>query len=160
MNEIENQAAPAEVAEDRMVHDLMDAILQEVKVLERPWPALSEDSQRDVIERAEKRVRRAVTDAVRIIAADGRETVRAEVDSVLFKDGAKVVLKASAHSAGIHAIADEQGRDVMIVLPKAEELAEQPHEHEPEPDQASLGIDAQGEFEGADLPLNEAEEAA
>lgn len=59
---------------------------------------------------------------VQIIAGKTRPTAQAEIESVLFKDGVKVVLTFSKSAADRHAIADAAGNSVLLVLPDYESV--------------------------------------
>lgn len=96
--------------------DLLQALVQELKLLPDVWPKLSKSKQDDVIERLTARVENNIRMAVHLIASEGRATAEATVDSVTFKGGIKVVLKLSKSSPQGHNIADSEGQLVLIVV--------------------------------------------
>jgi hypothetical protein len=77
---------------------------------------LGQQAQQEVIDRATARCKHLVTEAVRLIASDGRPTLVADVDSVTAKDGIKVVLKIDGHAEGRHELMDSTGSQVLVIL--------------------------------------------
>lgn len=108
--------ATLELTRDRLAADLTDALLTEIQQQPRSWPQLGQQAQQDVIDRATARCTHLVTEAVRIIASDGRQTLVADVDSVTAKDGIKVVLKIDGHAEGRHELMDSTGSQVLVIL--------------------------------------------
>ncbi len=118
-------ALPVNVAAETLIGDLREICLQELKVASDIWQKLGERDQVDAYIRVEHMVKRAVRRTIEIIASRGRVTARATVDQVVFKDGAKIVLKAELVTQAIHEIADLTGRVCLIVIPTAGELVDQ-----------------------------------
>lgn len=100
--------------------DLLQALVQEVKLLPDVWPKLSQTKQDDVIERLRKRVIHNVQMATHLIASDGRITVVAELAQITVKDGIKAVLTMSKNDPNRHGLIDCQGKTVLIALADAE----------------------------------------
>ena len=100
--------------------DLLQALVQEVKLLPDVWPKLSQTKQDDVIERLRKRVIHNVQMATHLIASDGRVTVVAELEQITVKDGIKAVLTMSKNDPNRHGLIDCQGKTVLIALADAE----------------------------------------
>lgn len=100
--------------------DLLQALVQEVKLLPDVWPKLSQAKQDDVIERLRKRVIHNVQMATHLIASDGRVTVVAEMEQITVKDGIKAVLTMSKNDPNRHSLIDCQGKTVLIALADAE----------------------------------------
>lgn len=112
--------APAEktvaLALETMAGDLLAALVDEVRMLPDVWPKIPEVEQAEVIERLRKRVTHNVTEAVMALAADGRVTIAADLESVAFKDGCKATLKIAKTAAGKHDLIDAVGQPVLVVL--------------------------------------------
>ncbi len=100
--------------------DLLQALVQEVKLLPDVWPKMSKAKQDDVIERLRKRVIHNVQMATHLIASDGRVTVVAELEQITVKDGIKAVLTMSKNDPNRHGLIDCQGKTVLIALADAE----------------------------------------
>lgn len=58
-----------EIAENTLLGDLMRCVIEQIKVLPKPWDALSEAEQQDYLDRIEVQVADAVRQAVKIIAS-------------------------------------------------------------------------------------------
>jgi ribosome modulation factor len=100
--------------------DLLQALVQEIKLLPDVWPKMSKAKQDDVIERLRKRVITNVQMATHLIASDGRVTVVAELEQITVKDGIKAVLTMSKNDPNRHGLIDCQGKTVLIALADAE----------------------------------------
>jgi hypothetical protein len=101
--------------------DLLQALVQEVRLLPDVWPKLPKAKQDDVIERLRKRVDSCVRMAVHLIASEGRAVADATLEQVTFKNGIKVVLKLSKQSAARHELADAEGKLCLIVVAHADD---------------------------------------
>lgn len=131
-----------QIAEPTFLGDLMEMVLQELKLVQKPWQELSERQQKEILFRIERQAKAMTRKAIAILAAGDHTTVKAAVDSVTFKDGAKAVLKSVIGSGqGFHTLADcaNEGAHVLVVLPD-DSIADQEHEHEADPDQGELPV--------------------
>lgn len=126
-----------EISERFMYGDLMKVVLAEIKQMQVAWVMLPEKEQQKVLDRLDDRMREIVKQAVRIVAGKSRPTVQADIESVTYKDGIKVVLTMSKQQADRHAISDAVGDMVLMVLPAYAEVlgGDVPV---PDPDQADL----------------------
>lgn len=116
-----NEAAAVKaISEKFMFGDLLKFMIGEIKLLSVPWATLPEKEQQKVIDRITERTEKTVKECVRIIASKTRPTVQADIESVLFKDGVKVVLAFSKWAGDRHAIADAAGGSVLLILPDYE----------------------------------------
>lgn len=128
------------ITEETMIGDLMSFMTQEFKAMPDVWQKLGESHQREIVYRAELAAKKVVREAVEILASGGEVTAKLTVDQVVFKDGAKVVLKAGFTTQAIHDIADRQGKTCLVVIPESQDIAEQI------PDSDKLIDKDQGEF--------------
>ena len=96
--------------------DILQALVQEVKLLPDVWPKLSEVKQNDVIDRLRKRVDHNVKMAVHLIASDGRTVVVGDLDQITIKDGVKAVVKFSSTAANLHELYEAGGKSVLVVV--------------------------------------------
>lgn len=123
--ELQNQAeecdaiaepTPIDIAAITMHGDLVSALIDELKAAPDVWQKLSEDKQAYVIDRVRRRVGDAIEQAVRAIAAEGRETCVAQIDQLVSKDGIKVQLKVAGNDPQRHTLLDSVGKEVLIVV--------------------------------------------
>lgn len=105
-------ATIAEMTEATMLGTLMQCVIEQVKVLPKPWQALSESQQREYLDRVEAQMRDAVKRAVFLLAAQESVTIPATVTKVVFKDGVKAELELTPGAPGRHDLADAEGETV------------------------------------------------
>lgn len=128
-----------------MLGDLMHCVVDLAHALPKPWQQLGEGEQQVWLNSVEAQLTKAVHDCVRIVASRGSTTVPATVESMTFKNGAKVILKlvslTDGHHQGAHEIADAIGQVVAITLSETAELTNGEGKPKADPDQKPLGID-------------------
>lgn len=120
--------------------DLLQALVQEIKLLPDPWPKLSQKKQDDIIERLRKRVMHKVQMATHLIASDGRICVQAELEQITVKDGIKGVIIMSKNDPNRHLIMDAQGKTVLLALADAEDHMGDIAAVKGEPDQRAMDL--------------------
>lgn len=134
--------------------DLLQALVQEVKLLPDVWPKLSQKKQDDVIERLRKRVIHNVQMATHLIASDGRICVQAELEQITVKDGIKGVLIMSKNDPHRHLVMDAQGKTVLLAVADAEDHMGEIAAVRGEPDQRAMDLgheyDPNGDGNGMD----------
>lgn len=116
---------------------LIKAATKHMKTLSKPWIDMKEGEQKRVLATVHQDCRRAVQDAVDIIASNARMTFPAAVDQVVFKDGVKCVLTL-AKGDWAHSLADAEGGFVTIVIEERSKLLAEGDALAVEPDQKSL----------------------
>lgn len=99
-----------------LLGDLTKIVMAEIMQLQIPWGALDEKGQEKVINTVSTRVKAAVHKVVDIIVADGKVSEQVVIESVLFKDGIKLVIQMGKSAEGRHAIADAAGGTALLVL--------------------------------------------
>lgn len=119
-------------ASETLKGDVRDWLLDRIKHLPRPWQQMSEQEQRDLIYSAEEAAADLVRRTVRIIAAEGRIAITAQLEQVTVKDGIKAVVTMSKHDAFRHELVDAQGKDVLIVVADASQHMGQQAEAQPD----------------------------
>lgn len=144
-------------AEVFMLGRMIDAAKKRFTHLAEPWSKLSEREQERVLTGLADDMRTVAKDAVKIIAANGRMTFRAEVESVQFKGPTDV--KASlklVNSQETHALADAAGGFVTIVIESLDEMLAIPEgatagepDNRPLFDQSVEGVGAEAAAEAA-----------
>lgn len=120
--------------------DLLQALVQEIKLLPDVWPKLSQKKQDDVIERLRKRVITNVQMATHLIASDGRICVQAELEQITVKDGIKGVIIMSKNDPHRHLIMDAQGKTVLLAVADAEDHMGEIAAVRGEPDQRAMDL--------------------
>lgn len=96
--------------------DLLQALVQEIKLLPDVWPKLPKTRQDDVIDRMRERVQANVQMAVHLIASEGRTVVAGDLDQITIKDGVKAVVKFGSHAPNLHELYEASGKAVLVVV--------------------------------------------
>jgi hypothetical protein len=124
-------------AAEYLLGSMMKAATKHLKTLSKPWIDMKEGEQKRVLSTVQQDCRKAVQDAIDIIASNGRLTFQAAVDQVVFKDGVKAVLTL-AKGDWAHSLADAEGGFVTIVIEERSKLLQEGDALDVEPDQKSL----------------------
>lgn len=124
-------------AQEFLLGSLIKACTKHLKTLSKTWGEMKEGEQQRVMGAVGEDCRKAVRDAIDIIASNGRMTFPAAVDQVVFKDGVKVVLSL-AKGDWAHSLADAEGGFVTIVIEERSKLLDEGDALEVEKDQKSL----------------------
>lgn len=96
--------------------DLLQALVQEIKLLPDVWVKISKSKQDDVIDRLRSRVETNIKMAVHLLAAEGRTVVAGDLDQITIKDGVKAVVKFSSAAANLHELYEASGMAVLVVV--------------------------------------------
>lgn len=127
------------ISENTLLGDLMGCVVEQLKEMPKPWQAMPENQQQEFLDRIEVQVADAVRQTVAIICSKGMINVPAKVESVTYKDGCKVVLKAVGDIANTIHLAEAEGTIVSVIIPEADLLNEQDLPGA-DPDQRGLGL--------------------
>lgn len=111
-----NQDEVIDMSVDTIGADLLQALWQEIKLLQKPVNALSKFEQDDIIERLRKRVSNNVEQAVRLIAAAERTVVFGKLGQITIKGGTKCVIEFPAHAANLHELYEQADKHVLLVV--------------------------------------------
>lgn len=134
------------VAAATMTGDLLRALVEEMRRQSKPWQALTSTQQEAVIERFHSEVGRAIVNAVKIIAGDGRAAIVAKLEQAVIKDGGiKAQLSLAQNDPGRHDLTDAVGKQVLLSVV---DVSPYRGGERPEPDAGPAGQQ--------DLPLGEA----
>jgi 23S rRNA U2552 (ribose-2'-O)-methylase RlmE/FtsJ len=101
---------------DTVGRDLLQALVQEIKLLPDVWPKLSKSKQDDVIDRLRDRIETKVKMAVHLISAEGRTVIAGDLDQITIKDGVKAVIKFSQSAPALHELYECSGKAVLVVV--------------------------------------------
>lgn len=133
---------------DTVGRDLLQALVQEIKLLPDVWPKLSKAKQDDVIERLRDRVAHNVMMAVHLISADGRTVVAGELDQITIKDGVKAVIKFSMSAPSLQELYECSGKSVLVVVANASDNLGGMSEIRGEADQRAMDLGKEYATEG------------
>jgi len=125
----------ADLAAETLRGDLRDAMLDRFRNTKRPWAAMTETEQREVADQFDAAARHLVQEATRIIAAGGRQTIVATVDSITVKDGIKVVAKVPMTEESLLQLGLAQGHAILIVAASSDQYSGESNPPEIDPDQ-------------------------
>lgn len=139
----QNQAAETNIpkmAGDAMGASIKQLLLQEIKLLPKPWAAMSSGEQNDAIFRIERGITHAVAGAVNTIASGGLPRIKADIDQVTIKDKTKVTLIIGGNNSQdmLNELYQASGTPCQIVLADSEQflggmdLIEMPADDQPE----------------------------
>lgn len=103
---------------------LLNALLNEIRQIPKPWEQIAEREQEVVIFRLREAVEKNVRHAVTSIQCAAFPRLAASVEQVTFKDGVKAVLTLMKGQDGCHQLADAAGGQVMIVLANPAQFTE------------------------------------
>lgn len=127
------------LAAETMGKQLLLALVDELKVLQDPWAKTSQKKQDDALDRLRARIEHLTREAITILAQGGQQCVKAEVESVTFKDGIKAVLTFPKGLEGVHDLADQVGDHVFVVITSnPDEFLQGMGDVQGEPDQRAL----------------------
>lgn len=99
--------------------DLLQALLQEIKLLPDVWVKIPQLKQDDIINRLRDRVYANVNMAAHLIASDGRTVVAGDLEQITIKDGVKAVVKFGTGAANLHELYEANGSAVLVVVSNA-----------------------------------------
>lgn len=155
---VEADTDVVEIAKATMAGDLIAATLDELKAAPTVWQKMSEAQQQEAIYRITNRVTHNIEQAVMMIAAEARPSIRAKLAAVTIKDDLKATVLLSRHHPDRHEFIDSAGQEILIVLVNAEQFTGGKDGIKPDPDQPQLPLPGEDESaaEGDDPLLAEA----
>lgn len=128
------------IAAEFLLGELIKASSKRFKSLAVPYIELRQSEQQTILRDMEEDIRKAVREAVEIIASDYRVTFRASCESVQFKsDGVKAQL-TMFNSEHAHALADAAGNTILVVIEDASRYLEAGDATDGDPDQRTLAV--------------------
>jgi len=120
--------------------DLLQSMLTEIRLLPKPWEALTKAKQDEIIDRLRNRVEHNVKMAIHILAADGRTIVVGELDQITIKNGIKVVVTVGAKQENLHEMYDATGKSVLMIVSDVKDHMVGTKDIEGEVDQRGLNM--------------------
>lgn len=137
---VEADSDVVEIAKSTMAGDLIAATLDELKAAPAVWQKMSEAQQQEVIYRVTNRVTHNIEQAVTMIAAEARPSIRAKLAAVTIKDDLKATVLLSRHHPDRHEFIDSAGQEILIVLLNAEQFTGGADGIKADPDQPALPL--------------------
>ncbi len=137
------------LAAETLGRDILQVLLQEIRVLPGVWQQLPEQKQAAVIDRLRSTVDRTVKHAVKLISAGERPAIGGILESVAIKEGIKATFKVSQFDPLRHDLIDRAGKVCMLVVADAEEYLQGMDTVVPDPDQSALALDEGGDDDEA-----------
>ena len=101
---------------ETMGKDILQALVQEIKLLPDVWVKIPKAKQDDVINRLRNRLETNVKMAVHLIASEGRTVVAGDLDQITIKDGVKAVVKFGSSASNLHELYEASGKAVLVVV--------------------------------------------
>jgi len=95
---------------------VIETLLDEIRVLDKPWHKTGEAEQAVVISRISDRVSEAMQVAVQVLSAQAHKAVICNLFSVTFKDGVRATITVAPGSDMRHELADYATRDCVLVM--------------------------------------------
>ena len=121
-------------------HDLLSALLDEIKLLPDVWGILAKAEQDEIIYRLSARVRYNVGMAVELVAGAGQKCVKGKLEQITIKDGVKAVLTFNEHCEHMMEFYASTGHRVLVVMSDPESHMAGIDEIKGESDQRALGL--------------------
>ncbi len=119
---------------------LLKALVTEIKLMKKPWDAMTQNQQDDVIDRLRGKVRDQIQMAVHIIASAGRAVVPGTLDTITVKDGAKMLIKMPSLGEHTAEIIAAEGKTVMVIIADSAEYMAGLDSVKGEPDQRAMDL--------------------
>lgn len=125
--------------------DVRDALLTNLRSLEKPWAKLPEARQREIANALEQTAKHLIRNVVDVVSRRGFDAVPA-VMGKFGVDGRSIkgTFEALAAEKALVALADHQGAMVQIVLADAQDFYGERTPAKVDPDQPGLPIDQPG----------------
>lgn len=99
-----------------LLGDLRDALLDRLRAMPKPWTVMSQGEQQELIEGCTRVATHLVTEATRIIAANGFPVISGKLVKVQVKDGMQLQIDVSRHDPQRLTVIDSVERPVLIVV--------------------------------------------
>jgi len=126
------------IAANSIGKDILQALVTEIKLLPKPWNALVEKQQNEIIDRLRQHVVTAVQNAVQIIATNGNQSIPGELEQILIKEVAKATIKIGRDAQSLHDLCELQGSNIFIVRANPYKYLHNMHDIKGESDQRDI----------------------
>lgn len=136
-----------------LLGDLRDALLDRLRAMPKPWTVMSEAEQHELIHGCERVARHLVTEATRLIAANGFPVIQGKLVKAQIKDGMQLQIDMSRHDPQRLTVIDSVDRPVLLVIAEPDMFMGEkaPAKPDPKPEAtATSGDDKVTPFKGRD----------
>lgn len=148
-----NNPQGTKIAKETLTGDLCRFLQDRLKNFPKTWQEMTEDEQVEQNQMIETAVREAVSEAVNIIASEGRKVVKAELGKITVDKGLKAEIKANTMDAD--ELISVQGKTILLVTNSDNEFigGEKLKADPDQPDMLNtLGNEYDPNADGQDLP--------
>lgn len=121
-----------------MGHDLVAALLSELRGMPEHWAKLNSDMQQKIIERLKEKTAKAVDTAIVLLMRSEFQAVPAKLEYVNRKDGIRAGLTVNADAVCRHALFDASGSQVLVVIADPKRWTQRMDEIKAKDDQLEL----------------------
>lgn len=129
-----------ELATPTMSGDVRDFLLNRLRTMRKPYEAMSEDQQNDLIHECQEAALHLIKQVVVLVASEGRKAIVGNLLQVTRKDTIKAVVEFAKTDALRHELFDAQGTAVLLVVADPSAFIGQKADAAGNPDQADLGL--------------------
>lgn len=112
-----------EIGTETLLGDLRDALLDRLRAMPKPWAAMTDDEQKEMIEGCAVVAAHLVSEATRLIAAKGFPTISGRLVKVQVKDGMQLQVDVSRHDPQRLTVIDNVDRPVLLVIAEPDMFA-------------------------------------
>lgn len=142
LNESIDQATGEILApEDSIGTELLKKLHIQVTHLKKPWHQTPEQEQDRLLDHLRVSVQEAMAQAVQRLAAQRFKFIRAQIESLTIKDGAKATIIVSRGGSELHQLSDHVGSVAMLVFADEAEYVDGMHTVKAEADQRVLELE-------------------
>lgn len=130
-----------DIASATLVGDLRDKVLGIVRTQQKPWQQLTEAQQKETVDLVVKQCTDLVQKAVKIIAANGRHSMRAKLEHISIKKLIEGKITVHNTKENRDLLGDASGLDILLVTSDATQFEGERKGVDIQPDQADLERD-------------------
>jgi len=130
----------SEIAEQTMLGDLMNLVVENAKALPKSWQELSENEQCDYLNRIELQCRSAISECVKIIASQGFIRIPVQIKQTTIKESA-VVQCELIHTPQVIDLVSADTKIAMLVLADSTAFTQDENKPAPDKQQKELGME-------------------
>lgn len=115
-------ADPAEMALDSIGRQLLEALVEQLKVAPETWAKMTQIQQDQTIDRLRERVLNVVENALSMLFSGHYPSCTAQLVSLTVKDEIRASLTVAKSMQNLHELADAVGRSVLVVVASPEDF--------------------------------------
>jgi len=151
MTEQETQEKKSNLAQANLGRDLLKAMVDVIRTAQKPWHAISQAEQEQLIDRLRDETDDMVRKAINTLLTGEFPAVGGKVHQVVFSGGIKCTLIIDALAKYRHELADAEGTNVLVVVADPAEYLQSMDQVKADADQPDM-FEPTGEPEPLNLP--------